>query len=98
METIAFGEDGTLYGVTSGADDRLLTIDSLTGMVIANIALGGGYTPGGPRNPLDINGIAFAPMDGGLVSEVPLPAAAWLFIAGFCGMAFSGRRRKALIS
>ena len=92
LESIAFGDDGTLFGITSGLDDRLMTIDVLTAMVVSNIALGAGYTVGGPANPLDINGISFAAMDGGSVSEVPLPAAAWLFIAGAFGLYYSGRR------
>lgn len=94
---LAFDENGTLFAITRGADDRILTLDTLTAAVITNIALGDGFTPGQGANPWEIAGLAFDFSTLGDIdppNEVPLPAAAWLFIAGTLGFAGAARRKK----
>ncbi|WP_428409196.1 DUF6923 family protein [Hyphococcus sp.] len=93
---LAFDENGTLFAITRGADDRILTLDPLTAAVITNIALGDGFTQGEGANPWEIAGLAFDFSTLGEVdppSDVPLPAAAWLFLAGIAGVAKASRRK-----
>ncbi len=86
---IAFDPDGTLYATTSGFDDYLLTLDPLTGAVISSMLLSS------VDSSLSLAGIAFF-TEGDVTSpsEVPIPAAAFLFApfaAGFMRL----KRRKA---
>lgn len=87
--SIAFAPDGTLYATTRGFNDYLLTIDPLTGAVLTSILLSSA------DSSLGLAGIAFY-NDGAVAppSEVPLPAAAFLF-APFAAGLMRLRRRKA---
>ena len=87
--SMTFGDDGTLYVATRGINDYLLTLDPLTGAVLTSLLLSS------TDSSLDLGGIAYF-MEGDVnpPSEVPIPAAAFLFApfaAGFMRL----KRRKA---
>lgn len=87
--SMAFAPDGTLYVATRGINDYLVTLDPLTGAVLTSILLSSA------DSSLGLGGIAFfsdavAPPP----SEVPLPAAAFLF-APFAAGLMRLRRSKA---
>ncbi|MGC4098274.1 MAG: hypothetical protein QM706_14260 [Nitrospira sp.] len=84
MQSIAFDNDGTLWGISSSMGDpsgsgRIYTIDPVSG--IATLKFGLGLSN-------DFRAIEFLP------AAVPVPAAVWLFGSGLVGLVGLARRGK----
>jgi len=93
------GTDGTQIAGNSGSM-MFSTLAEYVVLKIGNVAVFIKNTSGGSLN---IDFTSFAGAGSGLshftefgqVSDVPLPAAAWLMIAGLGGLGFAGRRKNA---
>lgn len=95
--SVDFDLTGTGYGleyvVLKGSDNFAIfywDMDPLAGSFLWQIA--GFILNNGGQVP-NLSHITF--YGGDAVSDVPLPAAAWLMIAGLSGLGFAGRRKKA---
>ncbi|GJL91560.1 VPLPA-CTERM sorting domain-containing protein [Hyphococcus sp.] len=93
------GTDGTRT-TGSGGSQMFSTLAEYVVLKIGNVAVFIKNTSGGM---LTVDYTSFPGAGSGLshytefggVSDVPLPAAAWLMIAGFAGLNFAGRRKAA---
>lgn len=92
---VAIGSAQSILGVVGEWEEKSYTFstDALTSsIVIAIVNTSSGFT----GNDFALDDISlFQTSMNGVPSEVPLPAAAWLFIAGIAGFASAARRNKA---
>lgn len=80
---------GNLNNTVPGAIVAYLLTDVMGTYTSPNIATNG------QMNPRDISHISLYVRENGNVPDVPLPAAAWLMLAGVAGLSFSSRKKKA---